>query len=500
MERDSTSGPDIIEPWQPTLSRRHLVGASVAALATAGIGLASQRAESSAGTAGTPTAEVAAGSHHGAGVSTPLPNLAGTPEAADGFVEPPVLASEDGYLAITLQAQPDPARGAGRLAYEQSLPGPTIRVSPGDQLRIALVNALGDGTTNQHVHGMHVSPRDNGDNIFLHVESGQTFDYAYDIPLDHPPGLYWYHPHAHGQSSQQVSAGLGGAIVVAGGLDNLPGIAGVKERLLVLQGPFRDADGETQYLVNGQLNPKIDIQPGETQRWRILNASANGFFNLQLARHQLHQIATDGNPLPELMSVDTVLLGPSERVEVLVQGTAAGIYQLRSIVWAEDIPSQAQPEFLVATLISSGAALEPMALPTTLIDREDFSTSPIDGQRTIVFQENTTAPNFAIDGEAFVEDRIDQTVLLGTLEEWVIRNDSPEWHPFHIHVNDFQVMTINGRTVPRSYQDTTPIPPRGEIVIRTRFTDFTGKFVYHCHILGHEDAGMMGVVEVVGGA
>ncbi len=497
MDRVRTAEPTEVEPWQPTLSRRHLTGAAVAALATATVGWLGSEANTLAGTGGTPTAEAVAGAHHGAGVSTPIANLAGTPEAADGFVEPPILASEDGYLAVTLQAQPDPARGAGRLAYEQSLPGPTIRVSPGDRLRVALVNGLDDGTTNLHVHGMHVSPSDNGDNVFLHVEKGQTFGYAYDIPLDHPPGLYWYHPHAHGMSSAQVSAGLAGAIVVTGGLDDLPGIAGVKERLLVLQGPFRDAGGETQYLVNGQINPKIDIQPGETQRWRVLNASANGFYNLQLARHQLHMIATDGNPFPEARTTETLLLGPGERGEFLIQGSAAGIYQLRSIVWAEDIPSQAQPEFLVATLISSGAPVEPAALPTTLIDREDFSTSPIDGQRTIVFQENSTAPNFAIDDKAFVGDRIDQTVLLGTLEEWVIQNASPEWHPFHIHVNDFQVMTINGRTVPRSYEDTTPIPPRGEIVIRTRFTDFTGKFVYHCHILGHEDAGMMGTVEVV---
>ena len=494
MGRTTTTSPGAGGRPRKALNRRHFVGAAGAALAAGGIGMAGLQSISSAGTApgaGTPVP------HHGAGVATPVANLAGTPEAADGFIEPPVLASQDGFLAVTLRAAPDPARGAGRLAYEQSLPGPTIRVRPGDQLKVALVNALDDGMTNLHVHGMHVSPKDNGDNVFIHVDRGQTFDYAYDIPLDHPPGFYWYHPHAHGMSSAQVSAGLAGAIVVTGGLDDLPAIAGVKERLLVLQGPFLDAGGTLQYLVNGQINPKIDIRPGETQRWRIVNVSANGFFNLQLAKHQFNQIATDGNPLPELTSTNIMLLGPGERVEVLVQGSAAGIYELRSIAWAVDVPSQAQSEFLVATMVSSGEAVEPMELPTTLIDREDFSTSPIDGQRVITFQENAAAPNFAIDGKAFVEDRVDQTVLLGTLEEWVIRNDSPEWHPFHIHVNDFQVMSINGNAVRRSYEDTTPIPPRGEIVIRTRFTDFTGKFVYHCHILGHEDAGMMGVVEVV---
>jgi FtsP/CotA-like multicopper oxidase with cupredoxin domain len=383
------------------------------------------------------------------------------------------------------------------MAYQRSIPGPTLHVRPGDQLDVALVNSLGGDLTNLHVHGMHVSPRDNGDNVFIHVMNGQTFDYSYAIPANHPPGLYWYHPHNHGDSWPQVEAGLGGAIIVEGGLDDLPEIAGLTTRLLVLQGPVLDASHQAQYLVNGQVNPEIPIRPGETQRWRILNATANNFFNLQLVRHQLHEIATDGNPRPEVATVDTLILAPAERTEVLVQGGPAGIYEFRSIAWAEDIPSQAQPEFLVATLVSGGAAMETAPLPTTLIDREDLSTLPVDRQRTIVFQENASPPVFAIDGKAFEEDRVDQTVQLNALEEWILRNDSPEWHPFHIHVNDFQVISRNGRPEPRTYEDTSRIPPRGELVIRTRFLDFTGKFVYHCHILGHEDAGMMGVVEVV---
>lgn len=459
------------------LSRRRLVGAGGAALAAVGIGGGGVREVPAA----TPRAEVPAA----------------TPRAGDGFVEPPVLASQNGFLAVTLEAQPDAAAGPGRMAYERSIPGPTLRVRPGDQLDVALVNSLGGDITNLHVHGMHVSPRDNGDNVFLHVMSGQTFDYSYAIPANHPPGLYWYHPHSHGDSSQQVAAGLGGAIVVEGGLDDLPGIAGLTERLLVLQGPFLGASGQAQYLVNGQVDPEIAIRPGETQRWRILNASANAFFNLQLVRHRLHEIATDGNPRPQVETIDTLLLGPAERSEVLVQGGPAGIYELRSLSWAEDIPSQAQPQFKVATVVSAGETSEPAPLPTALIEREDLGKAEIAGERIITFQENATAPVFAIDGKAFGEDRVDQTVKLNTVEEWTLRNDSPEWHPFHIHVNDFQVMSRNGRPEPRTYEDTSRIPPRGELVIRTHFLDFTGKFVYHCHILGHEDAGMMGVVEVV---
>ncbi len=340
---------------------------------------------------------------------------------SDGFIEPPVLQSKDGFLSVKLEAAPDPTAGPGRMAYEQSIPGPTLRLRGGDQLNVALVNSLGGDSTNLHVHGMHVSPKDNGDNVFIHVDYGQTFNYTYAIPETHPPGLYWYHPHSHGDSSQQVSAGLGGAIIVEGGLDDLPEIAGLTERLFVLQGPFLGPDHQPQYLVNGQVNPEITIRPGETQRWRILNASANSFFNLQLVRHTLHEIATDGNARPEAASIDTLLLGPSERSEVLVQGGPAGIYQFRSLPWAEDISSQAQPQFLVATLVSGGEAVEPMALPTTLIDREDLRTVNVDKSRTVVFQENSSPPVFAIDGKAFSMDRVDQTVQLGAVEEWTLR-------------------------------------------------------------------------------
>ena len=153
-----------------------------------------------------------------------------TPEmggAGDGFIEPPVLQSKDGFLSVKLEAAPDAAAGPGRMAYEQSIPGPTLRLRGGDQLNVALVNSLGGDSTNLHVHGMHVSPKDNGDNVFIHVEYGQTFNYSYALPESHPPGLYWYHPHSHGDSSQQVAAGLGGAIIVEGGLDDLPELAGL---------------------------------------------------------------------------------------------------------------------------------------------------------------------------------------------------------------------------------------------------------------------------------
>ena len=283
--------------------------------------------------------------------------------AAEELVEPEVRASQDGLLDTTLTASVMSLPLAGQTAtvsvYEGSFPGPTLRVRPGDTLRVNLVNSLdalpsglpqnspficspvtGPGQmpnsaehtmtcdTNLHVHGLHVSPEGNSDNIFLTVKAGESFQYEYQIPENHPAGLYWYHPHRHGAVTNQVFGGMAGPIIIEGDIDALPGIAGVPERLLVLQATQLYPDGsvtnivdvpptgpsmQKKYLrlVNGQLNPTMTIRPGETQRWRILNATVNVTYLLQLDGHQLHQIAKDGNTLNETWTRDAINLAPA---------------------------------------------------------------------------------------------------------------------------------------------------------------------------------------------
>ncbi len=486
------------------LSRRRLLG-----LGAVGLGLPGGLA------LGAGTAQLLRGSDLAAAQAGTSSALAASPVATlttpSAYLESPVRASVDGLLDTMLTARRGPTTAAGHtftaLTYDGLFPGPTLRVRPGDTLRIALVNEL-DKPSNLHVHGMHVSPRDNGDNVFLHIMPGETFNFEHQIPLDHPAGLYWYHPHLHGDTDEQVAGGLVGAIVVEGEIDDLPGIAGVPERLLVLQStefgpegqlltPDQQQTDQLVTLVNGALNPALTIRPGETQRWRILNGSADTFLNLHLDGHQLHQIGSDGNPLGAVWSRDEIFLSPGERAEILVQAGAPGLYALRSLAWGEGF--QAQPEVLVATFEVAGETVAPAPLPTDLIPFEDLSQARIDRQRIVVFEEPSQNPfTVAIDGKVFDPNRVDQTVILGDTEEWVLRNTSPDWHPFHIHVNDFQVVAVNGEPQqPHGGEDTVAIPAGGELTIRTRFRDFTGKYVYHCHILGHEDAGMMGVIEVI---
>ncbi|HEX5499753.1 MAG TPA: multicopper oxidase domain-containing protein, partial [Thermomicrobiales bacterium] len=355
------------------------------------------------------------------------------------------------------------------------------------------------------------------DNIFLTLKAGDRFQYEYQIPSNHPAGLYWYHPHLHGTVSNQVFGGMAGPLIVEGDFDRLPGIAGVPERLLVLQATQLDDTGnvidifnappagpsqQKNYLrlVNGQLNPTMTIRPGETQRWRILNASANVTYRLQLDGHKLHQIAKDGHAFNATWTRDQIRLAPGERAEALIQGGPAGTYALRTVPIAVGFTTQAPA--VLATLVSAGAAITPQPLPTTLLPLEDLSQAKIDQQRRITFQFGTPIdPNqaeFWINHQIFDGNRDDQVVRLNTTDEWVIRNATSSWHPFHIHINDYQVVAVNGQPIPvRSNEDTTNVPPFGDITMRTRYLDFPGRWVYHCHILLHEDHGMMGTVRAL---
>ncbi|MDQ6837967.1 MAG: multicopper oxidase domain-containing protein [Actinomycetota bacterium] len=152
---------------------------------------------------------------------------------------------------------------------------------------------------------------------------------------------------------------------------------------------------------------------------------------------------------------------------------------------------------MLATVKATGPSVASLEMPKSLGPRPDIPASEVVRRRTLVFSETADGNQFFINGEQYNPDRIDIHATLGDTEEWLIKNVSGEEHPFHIHINDFQVISVNGRPYDaRSLQDTQVLPVHGEVVIRQRFTGFTGTWVYHCHILAHEDAGMMGLIEV----
>ncbi len=510
----STEKPHDAEPPR-RISRRVALG--IGAAGVAGIGIAAGAEKFVIAADGTPEASPVADPHAGHGGPSAASTSAASsappfvPISGQPLADPPRIASNGGLLETRMTMAVSPTMFAGQSVLSAvpngSFPGPTIVLNPGDTWKNTVVNNL-DDCTNVHTHGFHVSPKDNSDNIFVHIGPGETFDYEYHIPDNHPPGIYWYHPHCHGNTAEQTTSGLTGAIIIKGGLDNIEGIAGLTDRLLYVQGSQYDGNGKMipfdqqaaatrLHTVNAQYQPTISIQPGETQRWRIANACSDDFLLLQLQGHTMYEIAKDGNPCNAVVRVDQVLLGPAERVEVLIQaGSTPGSYQLSSLPWGIDY--QAQPQFLLTTMVVAGAALETQPLPGELIPYEDLSKETVDRYRVTAFQELGPPLFLAIDGKHFDANRVDQTVQLGALEEWEVRNESTHYHPFHIHVNDFQVVAVNGQAVVAdSYDDTINLPPAGAVTIRMRFADFDGRFVYHCHILSHEDFGMMATVEVV---
>ncbi|MEX5261003.1 multicopper oxidase family protein [Kocuria sp. CPCC 205263] len=257
--------------------------------------------------------------------------------------QPEVLSSRDGALDLALEAAPARVRIGARTAHVQafngSLPGPTLRVRPGDTLRVAMTNGL-DDPTNLHVHGLHVSPEDNGDNPFVSIVPGDSFDYEFALPDDHPPGTHWYHPHHHGHVADQLAAGLYGAIVV----EDPDPVPVARERVLVISDLTLDASGEPaevsppermmgregrNVLVNGQVRLGATAAPGERELWRVVNACPSRFLRLSLDGQGLRLSGRDVGRLPEALEVTEVALAPGNRVELLV-GARAGTSTLRA--------------------------------------------------------------------------------------------------------------------------------------------------------------------------
>ncbi|MBY5162437.1 multicopper oxidase family protein [Salsipaludibacter albus] len=426
--------------------------------------------------------------------------------------EPEVLRSRGGVLDVTLRAQETSVQVGDRryrmMTYNGQLPGPTLVVHPGDVLRVRLVNEL-DAPTNLHTHGLHVSGEGNADNVFVRVDPGESFDYEIPIRHDHHTGTNWYHPHFHGTGAQQVFAGLAGVLVVEGREQQPRSIGIDRDRVLALTATQFDDSGEVVpalssgqaaqvRLVNGQLDPTIDIRPGEVQRWRLVNTSVNNVIRVALDGHTMTRVAADGNPYRQAVEVDEVVLASGQRADVLVRGGDPGSSALRVLPY--DIGfGVVVPEARLATLVCSGrptTARRPLRLDPLLSPLEDLRDHAVDVRRELAM---TMAGGFGIDGKRFDPERVDQLCELDAVEEWTVHNPTGLVHPFHIHVNPFQVTHVNGIPVDSPSREDTVIVDKngGSITFRTRFEDFTGTAIYHCHFVTHAELGMMGIAEVV---
>ncbi len=448
--------------------------------------------------------------------------LAATAGAAPvDFSNPPVVSSTNGVLETTLTVAPSQVTVGNKTVTTTVFNGlympPVLKVNPGDTIKLHLVDQS-DMTVNLHYHGLLVTPLGAGDNVFLTVDPGTSFDYDFPIPANHPQGLFWYHPHVHPGVNEAIAAGLSGGLVVGDVLAGFPQLAGITERILLLKDlkirkgkPVVDPDptGPTRRTVNGLTNPRIDIAPGELQFWRIGNIGANIYYKLRLDRKvPFYVMVQDGNLKNQLVETTELLVPPGARFEVLVRGPKKkGTYRLRALKYDTGPDGDHYPGQVLATMRNRGAKVTPeVALPTTFPAVPDLRNEGATVKRTVVFADTPNPNLFYINGQAYDHNRIDMTVTLGNLEEWTVQNTAHEEHVFHIHQTDFQVVSINGEPqMFTGYQDTVNLPAATKkggpsvvkLLIPFRDPVMVGEFVYHCHIVQHADQGMMANIKVV---
>ena len=488
------------------------------------------------------------------------------------------------------------------LGYNGLPCGQTIRVRRGSTLRIHLKNNLKGGeagagdvgsvappnaqaekphgldVTNLHTHGLHVSPADPSDNILLCRKPQEEQNFIFQIPVDHPSGTFWYHPHNHGTVAYQLSNGVAGALIVEGtkndgihDLDDIPEIAAAEERIFLfqlynfrarndpnaqdpgvvgkdavgwidattiynvevdksrsadIQVPAEDEDpNKTVTLqataINGQINPTLTFAPGEVQRWRLIHAGWDLDRKLLIVDQNddptddfsVHEIALDGLATGRMERKIFVEIAPGQRSDVLIKGPMLPpgiherVYHLKQTAVDGLTAPHGTPQdpLFLAKVVVTGRP-KPMSLPdpkevARCRPLPDIRKTELSGTRTIRFQASdgdfTATPKdppfYTINNLAF-HNQQPIPLVLNTAEEWTLTAERLS-HPFHIHVNPFQIVRYtdpnNNTTHMNVWRDTLYIKKGETYVIRSRFLDFPGESVFHCHILDHEDQGMM---------
>jgi FtsP/CotA-like multicopper oxidase with cupredoxin domain len=508
--------------------------------------------------------------------------------------EPTELRSANGSLHVdfSLQSSVD-VYGLRRYCYVygEGIQSPALRVYPGDELVLKLKNELavpgpesGDAThthagtgrpgpcgngmitassTNLHFHGLNIPPVCHQDEVIstLIQPGDEAFEYRIRIPVDEPPGLYWYHPHPHGFSEQQVLGGASGALIVEGIEHAAPMVAGLPERVLVLRDQLKAGVAEDSSKGDGdeRYTPSLDLSlnyvpikyprylpavmlvpPAQREFWRVLNASADTFINLRLlyratpdkpVAQPMQVIAIDGVPVgSDFASVErtSILLPPGSRAEFLMTTPAIGTSAQFLTQRYDNGPYGDTDSYRVLATIRSeaDAPAAPGTVPPVLGTQ---APQPFVGltslrpaqQRTLYFSERVQDPAhpkrnvsyFLTAGDATPKvfdmsfTTPDLTAVQGTVEDWTIENRAQESHAFHIHQLHFQLLERDGKPVKESVlRDTIDLPfwdgkpgayPSVKIRMDFRNQSIVGTFLYHCHILEHEDGGMMGSIEVV---
>ena len=391
---------------------------------------------------------------------------------------------------------------------------PTLRASRGETVVARVTNTLDEAST-VHWHGMHLPARMDGGPHQM-IDSGDTWSPTWQIRQ--PAATLWYHPHPHGKTAEHVYRGLAGMFIVddpaeATVQEQLPSSYGVDDVPVIVQDKSFDGSeldevksvfsstgilGDT-VLVNGTPGPYLDVTT-ERVRLRLLNGSNARIYNFHLDDdRRFQQVAGDGGLLPAPVRHTHLELSPGERAEVVVTLTPGERTVLRSApLTSFNNRFGGTDDRLDVLELRAAEKLSPSPqVPSRLTSAPDLEAEDVVETRD--FELTGTR----INGAKMEMSRIDQTVTIDTTERWRVHNDSGSPHNFHVHDVQFVIESLDGKPPPAHLagrKDTVFLPPHRKADLLVRFTDYTDPdtpYMFHCHLLLHEDSGMMGQFVVV---
>lgn len=412
-----------------------------------------------------------------------------------------------------------------------SLLGPTLILNKDDQVTINVNNQLGEETT-IHWHGLHVAPENDGGPHSI-IPDGTIWSPQFTV-LDQA-GINWYHPHLHSTTNEHVSKGIAGLILVKDQEEaalTLPRDYGIDDFPIIVQTKGFTASGQiewmseldTSLMVNGTIDPYLDA-PAQVVRLRVLNGSSQRFYKFGFSNNASFQlIGTDGGLLEAPVPLTRYQMGPGQRADILIdlsgmQGQNIQLMNFGSEI-ANAIYGASQPGMMPQLMlpgydqnplngndytvldiqVGAPTSIPVTTIPTNLTTHNIPQEGTEDITRSLLFntQQNIVGP-FTINGSLFDMNVINYTVPLGNREIWSLTNQTPIAHPFHIHDVQFYILDINGSPPPpelSGLNDVVMVPAgMGNVRFIADFLDHandTIPYMYHCHMLTHEDEGMMG--------
>lgn len=456
---------------------------------------------------------------------------------------PPVLTGTDFDLTVQTGTQQFfPGNPTPTYGINGAFLSPTIVVNKGDVVTLNVHNTLSVGTT-MHWHGLHVSPENDGGPHQL-IAAGTTWSPSFEILNN--AGTFWYHPHGEGKTELHVSKGLAGLFIIHDPEEEalgLPSTYGVDDIPLIVQSKAFDvlqqiaiADHmDTSVFVNGTIHATTTV-PAQVVRFRLLNGSSMRSFNFGFSNDlTFYQIATDGGLTATPNAVTRLLLAPGERSEILVDFSSMNGQNIQLMSYASEMPdgifggpavgiapdtihdysmnflNGADFDLLEMT-IGNPTATPVTNIPSSLVTFTPYNTDDMDIARTLVFDTLRLLPTntpslaegpFGINDKTFDMDSINIEIPLNSTEVWTLVNRTHIAHPFHIHDIQFNVIEKGGTTPPvteQGWKDVVLVMPHDSVKFITKFITFSDTMVpymYHCHLLHHEDDGMMGSFLVI---